>query len=147
MTYPLPTFASAEVRVNELRATLAESKACIVKDFPAGDYDYLQHRIRAWGTPLLEARNLEGGMIYNVCIDHQSELPAYANTPYAFGFHTDCSEFEAPPDTVLLLCEQTAGVVKAWWWILIASFPILPLKPYYNSKSRIFISSPLFTLF
>ena len=110
MTYPLPTFASAEVRVNELRATLAESKACIVKDFPAGDYDYLQHRIRAWGTPLLEARNLEGGMIYNVCIDHQSELPAYANTPYAFGFHTDCSEFEAPPDTVLLLCEQTAEV-------------------------------------
>lgn len=92
----------------QLQTTLTQTKACIVKGFPSGDHAYLQRRVRAWGTPLLEPRNLEGGMIYNVCIDQASELPAYANTPYAFGFHTDCSEFEDPPDTVLLLCEQTA---------------------------------------
>ncbi len=92
----------------QLQETLSRSKACILSGFPLGDHAYLQHRVQAWGTPVLEARNLEGGMIYAVSVDHQSDLPAYANTPYAFGFHTDCSEFDEPPNTVLLLCEQIA---------------------------------------
>jgi alpha-ketoglutarate-dependent taurine dioxygenase len=105
---PLPTFSLAEITLTQLQETLSQSKACIIKGFPIGDADYLQSRVQEWGVPLLEPRNLEGGMIYEVCVDATSHLPAYANTSYAFGFHTDCSEFESPPDTVLLLCEQAA---------------------------------------
>lgn len=109
MSVPLPTFLAAEeVTLSGLREVLSQSKACIIKGFPIGDPEYLKSKVCDWGDPVLEPRNLEGGMIYDVCVDHQSDLPAYANTPYAFGLHTDCSEFQVPPDTVFLLCEQAA---------------------------------------
>lgn len=104
----LPTFSAATVSLSTLRETLCYEKACILSGFTIGDHEQLKKSVQNWGVPILEPRNLRGGMIYEVCIDQHSDLPAYANTSYAFDFHTDCSEFSHPPDTVLLLCEQKA---------------------------------------
>ncbi len=113
----LPTFAAATVTPEVLGQTLREVGACILKDFPCNDRTFLEQQVRAWGEPVIEARNLEGGMVFEVTVDTSAELPAYAATPYAFDCHTDCAEFAEPPDTVLLLCEQAAELGGESLWV------------------------------
>ena len=113
----LPTFAAATVTPEVLGRTLREVGACILKDFPCHDRSFLEQQVRAWGEPILEARNLDGGMVFDVTVDHSAELPAYASTPYDFDCHTDCAEFTEPPDTVLLLCEQSAEQGGESLWV------------------------------
>lgn len=83
--------------------------ACLVRNMPCPeDNNTLETLALALGTPLLEKRNIEGGMTCRVEPEPNNPVPVYANTPYQFLGHTDCSDFANPPDTVFLLCESPA---------------------------------------
>ncbi|MFN8576570.1 MAG: TauD/TfdA family dioxygenase [Candidatus Sericytochromatia bacterium] len=58
------------------------------------------------GEPINEERNIDGKTIYRVEINKKLDIPTYANTEYEFWCHTDCSDFDEPPDTIMLLCEK-----------------------------------------
>lgn len=82
-----------------------EEAACIIKNFPISD-DNTQLIIfsELLGKPITEKRNIDGKTVYRVEAS-ETEIPSYSNTNYEFPCHTDCSDFENPPDTVILLCE------------------------------------------
>jgi len=102
-------FAQPE-QVASIRQALATAGACLLRHMPQEpDHHSLLTLAHTLGTPLHEARNLEGQAVALVAVDPHSELPAYANTPYAFALHTDCSDLPDPPDLVLLLCETQAS--------------------------------------
>lgn len=100
---------AAELQVAIRRALAAPLGACVLQGVPLSADDMALEQLAAeLGTPLLEAHNLRGGMTCRVELEPDNEIPPYANTPYEFKGHTDCSDFPEPPDGVLLLCEQAA---------------------------------------
>jgi hypothetical protein len=95
--------------VYSLAGILQNSGACIIKNFPGSESDNsLIELSELMGKSVDEKRNINGKTIYNVEVNNNLEVPAYANTPYEFLCHSDCAEFPNPPDTVLLLCERQA---------------------------------------
>jgi hypothetical protein len=85
------------------------SGACIVTNFPVSENNApLVSFSEMLGELVHEVRNLEGKSVYKVEVNEKLETPTYANTPLEFLCHTDCTEFDNPPDTVLLLCEKQA---------------------------------------
>lgn len=94
----------------QIREVLDQGRgACVVQNMPcSAENQALEQLALSLGQPLHEAHNLNGGMVCEVRPQPDDTHPAYANTPYFFPCHTDCSDFEHPPNTVLLLCEQPA---------------------------------------
>ncbi len=85
------------------------SGVCIIKNFPVSEDDSELVRFsKALGEPVTETRNIDGKYVYRVEVNNSLKVPTYANTSYQFLCHTDCCEFEEPPDTVILLCEKQA---------------------------------------
>ena len=93
-----------------IREALADPLGgCMVEGMPCSeDNAALEALCRELGEPLLEPHNLGGGMVCRVEVEQKQTRP-YANTPWHFPGHTDCSDHARPPDTVLLLCEQPAA--------------------------------------
>lgn len=106
---PAQTGSAAEL-VRAVCSALADPLGgCIVCGMPCSEDDVaLQALALALGEPLLEPHNLAGGMVCRVEVE-ASEARPYANTPFHFPGHTDCTDYAAPPDTVLLLCERQAA--------------------------------------
>jgi alpha-ketoglutarate-dependent taurine dioxygenase len=94
----------------EIKNTLVSGGgSCILKNVPVSeDNSFLQLMANYLGESVHEARNIDGKAVYIVEVNENLEVPTYANTPYKFLCHTDCTEFDNPPDTVMLLCEKQA---------------------------------------
>ncbi len=84
-----------------------DTGVCVIKNFPISENDSaLISFSEVLGEPLHEERNIDDKTVYRVEINKSLDIPTYANTENEFWCHTDCSDFEVPPDTVMLLCER-----------------------------------------
>ncbi len=101
---------SAESLAQLSAELLTEQGACLITDFPSSPEDhFLESFSQALGIPRLEPKNLRGGMVCPVGPAHFAEREAFANSSRTFLCHTDCADFEQPPDTVIMLCEKPAS--------------------------------------
>lgn len=112
MSFP-PRFCAEQHSAQKLaqltRTLLRDQGACLISDFPTTAADhFLETFAQALGEPRIEATNLRGGMVCPVGPAYFAERAAYANLSRTFGCHTDCADFEHPPDTVIMLCERPA---------------------------------------
>ena len=83
------------------------SGICIIKNLPISEDNIaLIELSEKLGEPISEKRNIDDKTVYRVEINKDLEVPTYANTEYEFWCHTDCAEYNEPPDTILLLCEN-----------------------------------------
>ncbi len=107
-----------EELTDQLQHVLAHQRACIIQGFPVEEqHQTLKAMVHQLGRPLLEARNIDGGMVYPVTPDRVSPTPAYVDTPYTFDCHTDCAEFKHVPEGVVLLCETPAESGGDTLWV------------------------------
>lgn len=89
---------------------LKKTGICIIKDFePSSNDSMLIKFSEVLGNPIHEERNIDGKTIYRVEIQKNLDIPTYANTEYEFWCHTDCSDFDDPPDTIILFCENPSN--------------------------------------
>lgn len=107
--------------LNELHSlicsALDRAGHCLIQDMPdTPDNRALLALSELLGKPLLEKHNLHQGAVCEVKVEPEGQYSAYANTPFYFPSHTDCSDFPSPPDTVLLLCasNQSQGGESLW---------------------------------
>lgn len=108
MKVPYFDFNLADLTRQIQDALVSPVGSCIVQGVPCSeDNTALEALASALGEPLLEPHNLNGGMVCRVEVEADEHRP-YANTPWHFPAHTDCTDHLNPPHTVLLLCEQPA---------------------------------------
>ncbi len=82
---------------------LLENKPVLINDFPLRK-NYLLEFISKIGTPITDFRN-RGKAYFEVKIEGKAGFySSYANCPYHFPPHTDCSDFENIPNAICLLC-------------------------------------------
>lgn len=126
---------------HQIRPLLQEGEGiCVIRNFPIqADHLALVQLTESLGQPLLEAHNIDGGIVCAVEVDHESKQPAYANTPHVFPCHTDCSDFEYPPDTLLLLCERQATTGGESFWISLKE-----VLPHLSSAQIELLRQPVF---
>lgn len=93
----------------EITEDLRQGKSLvIVKDFPPHD-DELQSFIGRLGVVLNEKRNNNGKAVFDVKITRRNNFfTSIANSNLIFPLHTDCADFDQIPDTVGLLCVESA---------------------------------------
>ena len=98
--------------IAELQSELRIGSLCyIIENFPCSETDSaLNEFTYALGEPVLEKRNRNNSSVYRVEINNHLSLPVYANTAYEFSGHTDCADFDNPPDTVVMLCERPSEI-------------------------------------
>jgi alpha-ketoglutarate-dependent taurine dioxygenase len=110
LSFPIWSFeALRQTSSASLYQTLFQNGSVLIRDFPVEDN---HHELIKWaeslGHCLQEPWLPSGEKVALVQVDQASQLPAYADTPFAFGLHTDCSEQNQPPDLVILQCVRPA---------------------------------------
>lgn len=134
-----PNMMALAAQIRPLLQPTPEAGICVIRHFPIEtDHGALLALTHQLGEPLLEAHNINGGAVCAVQVDHGGR-PAYANTPHVFPCHTDCADFEQPPDVVLLLCEKQAQAGGESYWI-----PLKDVLPQLTSAQIEQLSQPLF---
>lgn len=95
----------------KVKQLLKTTGVCIIKNFELSENDLSFIKFsEILGEPINEERNINGKTIYRVEVNKNLDVPTYANTEYEFWCHTDCSDFDEPPDTILLLCEKPSEI-------------------------------------
>ena len=87
----------------DLKAGLQAAQIFVLRGLPL-DLD-LEVYLSPLGRPLRERRNLGGGAVFEVKVKaREGHFAAYANSPFEFPCHTDCSDYAELPWGLALFC-------------------------------------------
>lgn len=88
---------------------LLDNKAVLINNFPTEESCLIDFILKL-GIPIEDFRN-RGEAYFEVKVEGKSGFySSYANCPYHFPLHTDCSDFEHIPNTICLFCVEPANL-------------------------------------